>query len=117
MQEILDRLEAKNKEQAELLAVLRMWSKVQEQGIDPEEVQSFAFDPNLLTHQERQTCMRRNRLLGICGIGNNPYNFPIVTNEAGQQMIRPLKYNVVIMKDGSRKTLNPIVESPNGECS
>ena len=54
----LARLKARHEEQARLYQILDLWAAVQAQGTKPEEVQSFGFDPKLLTptlqHERRQ---------------------------------------------------------------
>ena len=48
-EETLARIKARRNEQARLYRILDLWAAVQAQGIEPEEVQSFGFDPKLLT--------------------------------------------------------------------
>lgn len=109
MKEVLERLQKANQEQAALLRQLRMWSKVQAQGIDPETVATFGFDPNLMSFKEKHECRRRFRGEGV-GMNCNPYNFPIVDGK-----FRPTRYNYVNLKNGQRIKLEPAIEAPEYE--
>ena len=60
-EETLARIKARREEQARLYRILDLWAAVQAQGTEPEEVQSFGFDPKLLTptlERERRQGMR-----------------------------------------------------------
>ncbi len=83
-----------------------MWADVEARGIDPETVQAFSFDPNLMSWSEKRDCRRANFDRSV-GLNGNPYNFPIVDG-----IVSPKKYNVVILKDGQRVKLDPMIDRP-----
>jgi hypothetical protein len=109
MQKTIDSLQAKLDEQKQLLRTLAMWAKVQEQGINPDDVKSFGFDPALMTAQERNEARRANRLNYTT---NNPYGWPISRNEEGQARIIGLKHNFVRLHSGEKVKLSPMVDRP-----
>jgi len=78
MQEIIDRIQARLEEQKVLLRTLAMWGKVKEQGINPDDVKSFGFDPELMTVAERNEARRKN---GSNYNTVNPYCWPISRDE------------------------------------
>lgn len=90
--EILEQIRLKRQEQDRLFRELWMWEQVKAQGIDPEQVKSFTFDLSLWP----QTKQVEYRQL----IRNLPGPLPCPV------------YNVVNMKDGSRRILNPEVQVP-----
>lgn len=108
IQATIEGLQAKLDEQKQLLRTLAMWGKVQEQGINPDDVKSFGFDPALMTAQERNEARRANRL-------NYTTNNPIRTisrNEEGQARIIGLKHNFVRLHSGEKVKLSPMVDRP-----
>ena len=109
MQVTIEGLQAKLDEQKQLLRTLAMWGKVQEQGINPDDVKSFGFDPALMTAQERNEARRANRLNYTT---NNPYGWPISRNEEGHARIIGLKHNFVRLHSGEKAKLSPMVDRP-----
>lgn len=107
---IIAGIQAKLDEQALLLRTLAMWNKVRLQGIDPDDVKSFGFDPTLMTVKERNEARRKN--LGFGWNANNPYNWPISRNEEGQARIIGLKHNFVRLHSGEKVKLSPMVDRP-----
>ena len=73
---------------------------MQAQGTEPEEVQSFGFDPKLLT-----PTLERERRQGMVR-GHDPYVERLPT---GQH--RPLIFNYVRLKTGGIRPLHPVLEA------
>lgn len=109
MQATISGLQAKLDEQKLLLRTLAMWGKVQEQGINPEDVKSFGFDPMLMTATERNEARRLNRLNYKTF---NPFGWPVSRNEEGQARIIGLKHNFVRLHSGEKVKLSPMVDRP-----
>lgn len=109
MQKTIEGLQAKLDEQKQLLRTLAMWGKVQEQGINPDDVKSFGFDPSLMTAKERNEARRGN---WSNFTPNNPYGRPISRNEEGQARIIGLKHNFVRLHSGEKVKLSPMVDRP-----
>lgn len=109
MQKTISTLQTKLDEQKHLLSVLAMWDKVRGQGINPDDVKSFGFDPELMTAQERNAARRANRLNYSTF---NPFGWPITRNEEGQSRIVGLKYNFVRLHSGEKVKLSPMVDRP-----
>jgi hypothetical protein len=131
-QEIMARLRERHEERGKLLAQLEMWAKVKAQGIDPETVDRFGFDPKLLTPEQRRAY--RNAAQGswydidgkraktLCAAKRfrrlpdpitgriedydpaHPYTGPRLSNGHHACLI----YNYLIMKDGTKRPINPI---------
>lgn len=93
MNEILARIEAKIKEQQQLLRTLSMWNEVRIQGIDPDDVLSFGFDESLMTHKDKMEARRKNVFW---------FKTPITNT-----------HNFVRLKDGMKISLNPPIKNPN----
>lgn len=110
-QTVFDRIKAKRDECSKLYAQLEMWAKVKMQGISPDDVVSFGFDPKLLTVHElrlaRSAAIRHARHF----IPSNPLNFP-TTKVDGIERAKPLLYNYVNLKSGERHELNPRIAAP-----
>jgi hypothetical protein len=88
--------------------ILDMWSEVMAQGIKPEDVDRFTLDPKLLTGKDAGSFrMWPERWLAGC-----------TRNDKGQLERNPARvvpvkrYNVVILKSGERRTLNPWIQAP-----
>jgi len=99
-EETLARIKARREEQARLYQILDLWAAVQAQGVEPEEVESFGFNPKLLSptlERERRQAMVR---------GHDPYVERLPT---GQH--RPLIFNYVRLKAGGSRTLHPVLEA------
>jgi len=101
----IESIKSKMAEQLYLLDVLRMWKEVQDQGIDPEEVKSFGFSPQLLTPRQRAD---RTRELNW----QRRDKYVETRTENGRQLLCPKIYNMVIMRDGRQLPLNPMVSRP-----
>lgn len=98
MSAVLESLRAKMAEQAELVAVLEMWEKVEAQGISADDVAGFTFrDEYLSRAQERQRLQAQQYRLPD----------PFVDGD------RPKQYNAVRMKDGTIRKLDPIIQKPH----
>lgn len=96
---IIDRMKAREQERAYLLAVLDLWAQTQAQGFDPETVQSFGFDPKLLSGKDARA-----------------YHQPAWTPNPFYQRrkdgsIRTLIHNYVRLKDGTIQPLNPMLKA------
>lgn len=116
--ELIADMQAKRAEQDVLLRQLAMWAKVREQGISPEAVDVFGFDPKLMTDDERRTAkaetVKRNRGLGVfivCNDNQNPFGWPI-EDMNGKRTIRTLRYNFVRLKTGETVKLSPMIDRP-----
>ena len=112
MQAILDKINAKNQERDLLLKTLEMWHQVTLQGINPDDVDRFTFDYTLMSGIELSKQRRISQRLYLPFSNSNPFGWPIEYNEAGSRVIRSKKFNVVIMKNGDRVKLNPIIDAP-----
>ena len=99
-EDTLARIKARREEQARLYRILDLWAAVQAQGTEPEEVQSFGFDPKLLT-----PTLERERRQGMVW-GHDPYVERLPT---GQH--RPLIFNYVRLKTGGIRPLHPVLEA------
>lgn len=113
MNEILDRIKKNREEFDSCIRQLEMWEKVKQQGINPEDVQSFTFDPTLVSFTETRR-LRRNAVYGNGAFWTptNPYHWPMVEDAEGCRRIKPYKFNIVILKNGERKQLNPVIDAP-----
>lgn len=82
--EILDRIEAKEKEKIKLLAELQVWFEAEAQGIDIKTVSSFGFDSNLVSQQERKV---NGNLIAT------PKIFNYVRTKTGEKipLVKPIK--------------------------
>lgn len=108
MQNTIDQLQSKLDEQKQLLRTLAMWGKVKEQGINPDDVKSFGFDPELMTVAERNEARRKNRL----NYSTFNHCWPISRNEEGQARIIGQKHNFVRLHSGEKVRLSPMVDRP-----
>jgi len=106
IQKIMKNIEDKNKERLVLLSQLKMWSQVQEQGIDTSTVARFGFDPDLVPEEELDN-LRKNEGFNK----NNPYGWE--SREVnGRMTTTPEIYNYVILRNGEKITLNPSIQKP-----
>lgn len=97
----IDRIKAREKERAYLLAQLDLWAKVKAQGIEPDTVRSFGFDTRLLTQEQKRQWHRPHRVGEL-----DPY---IETLRTGKT--RPKVFNYVRHHDGSQTVLDPVLEA------
>lgn len=111
MQKTIESLNAKLDEQKQLLRTLAMWGKVQEQGINSDDVASFGFDPTLMDAKERNEARRSNRVMGSFS-NHNPFGWPVTRNAEGQSVIVGLKHNFVRLHSGEKVKLSPMVDRP-----
>jgi hypothetical protein len=102
VQEKLAEIKAKREEESRLWATLDLWANVQAQGIEPEEVESFGFDPDLLP-----SLLKRKRQYAMGGGGFDP-----CVERLPNGQYRALFYTYVRLKGGSIKTLDPPVRTP-----
>jgi len=90
---ILDRLRRDEHERAYCYAVLDLWARVQDQGIEIESVSMFGYDPALSakapTRKQQASCVE------------------VLPN--GERRLRV--YNYVSLKDGTRTTLDPVLKA------
>ena len=100
MKTSLDSLQSKLKQASSLTNVLHMWNKVEEQGIDPEDVARFKLHKPFMT---RRQCYEYQQL---------KYAKEVITNEEGQRRAIPSHANAVVLKNGEIKELKPWVELP-----
>jgi len=100
VQEVIDRITACEKERAYLLAVLDLWVKAQDQGIDSDTVRGFGFDSRLLTP------VQRRRQFVPTQPGVNQY---IEVLRTGRR--RPRLFNYVWHHDDSQTILNPMLKA------
>lgn len=115
MQDVIDRIKNKNDERDLLIRTLEMWGKVKSQGHNPENVDRFAFDYKLMTGNELLKLRRRanHSILGPLPFSNsNPFGWPEEYNTEGSRVIRPRKFNVLVMKNGDRIKLDPMIDAP-----
>lgn len=117
MQDILQRLREAGRQRAVLLEQLAMWGEVQAQGIDPDDVQSFGFDPSLLTLDQKRAYREAVRLgkadpvTGERECRSDPLH-PYTGKRLPNGHYRARVYNYVTLKDGRRITLSPLVKAP-----
>jgi hypothetical protein len=97
MSAVLESLQAKVKEQGELLRTLEMWEQVEAQGISADDVAGFTWRDDFITREQKRERLRAQR---------RRESDPIVYQD------RPLKYNAVRMKDGTIRKLDPTIERP-----
>ena len=57
--EILNSLEAKERERLYLIQVLRLWDVAKEAGYDASEVKAFSFRPKFLNKEEKREYRRK----------------------------------------------------------
>lgn len=107
MNEVLERIQTKIVEQQLLLKQLAMWDAIKKQGINADDIQGFGFDPMLMDFRDR-----RNARLHHRWPNTNPFDWPLIRNDEGQQVIEVQKYNFVTLKNGNRVRLNPMVDAP-----
>lgn len=93
----LDRITRHSEERDELIAMLRMWNKVSEQGIEPEDVARFALLPEFMNRKQIRDfqCLKYAK-------GGRPVD----------GRCHPTHANAVRMKDGTTIKLDPWVELP-----
>ena len=126
---------SKLQERDVLLETLAMWKQVEAQGIDPEAVDRFSFDPHIQTDEEAKAAEQwwfethaaklptKNKLSGLVrsrvgllrdsGFDRlNPYG-GVPIKEDGKTFYRSAKYNVVILRDGERRKLSPPIDNPH----
>jgi hypothetical protein len=94
VQEKLAEIKAKREEQDRLYRTLDLWAAVEAQGIEPEEVESFGYDPKLLPH-----ILKRKRDWAIRFGGGDPW--------VDRLTPRVLVYTYVRLKAGGIRTLDP----------
>ena len=99
-EQTLARIKARREEEARLYRILDLWAAVEAQGTAPEEVESFGFDPVLLS-----PTLERERRRGMMR-GRDPY---VERLPSGQH--RPLIFNYVRLKAGGKRILHPVVEA------
>jgi hypothetical protein len=102
MRTALDSYQSKAEERDALVETLRMWNKVEEQGIDPEDVARFALKTEFMNHIQLQ----HYRELKFAK-GGKPFTLP-----DGRQRCKPTHANCVILKTGEVVELNPWVYLP-----
>lgn len=115
MQAQISRLNQLNDERNKLMKQLEMWAEVKAQGISPDDVDVFGFDPKLVTPEELNEARKavRKAVYMFVPTNDNPYNFPTYRNEQGQLRYKVLKYNYVRLNDGTKKRLIPMIERPD----
>ncbi len=99
-EETLARIKARREEQARLYRILDLWAAVQAQGTEPEEVDSFGFDPKLLSPM-----LERERRQGMAR-GHDPY-----VEQLPNGRHRSLIFNYVRLKAGGTRILHPVLEA------
>lgn len=102
MQATIDRIRARDAERRYLLAVLELWAQAEKQGIDPETVEAFGYDPKLLTPQQKREVERKRQRTGI-----DPHTGKRLENGHYRSKV----HNYVRFKDGSRVLLDPILKA------
>lgn len=101
-------IEAKKAEQAQYLKVLKMWAKVEQQGICPSDVDTFGFSWQLMPETERKAQEHKSRMAGLEANYSNPFGWPVINGKCQSKL-----YNYVKTKDGEIIPLNPMIERPN----
>lgn len=112
--ELIASIAAKKTEQLVLLRQLAMWAEVQKQGVSPETVDVFGFDPKLMTDDERREARRAAHAKFETRLSyrdNNPYCWP-VEHVNGRLTIRVRRYNFVRLKTGEQVRLTPMIDRP-----
>ena len=102
----------KYKDVIRLAKILDIWQEVKNQGINPEDVRYFGFDPYQLTKEEKIEANKiKRRLLAIgAPVRNcNPFNWPI-KRENGKEVIETQKFNVVFLKNGEKIRLTRMID-------
>lgn len=97
LQEKLDSIKALHAEQDRLIRTLDLWAAVQAQGIEPEEVECFGYNPALLP-----PILKRKRSYAMRLGGGEP---AIARQPDGTYRIS--LYTFVRLKAGGTKTLDP----------
>ena len=121
MNSLISNIKEKMNEKIQLLNQLEMWSCVESQGIDVNEVASFGFDPLLVPEEEFLVLQKKNREL-IYKMNeteisknyfsrNNPYGWE-PQEESGVLKIKPKIFNYVKMKNGEKVSLKKAIPSP-----
>lgn len=111
--QIIERLQRTNDERAELIRQLAMWAKVEEQGINPEEVATFSFRPDMMTLEDRRDArIFQRKHPGRPYTNTNPYGWPQSRDAEGRAFIRSEMYNCVTLKNERRVKLSPMIERP-----
>lgn len=106
----ISNIQDKLSEQQRLLSMLAMWDKVKEQGIDPEVVKSFGFDPELMNASDRNQARREARRNHGDDTKTNPFGWPVSANEDGSRVIMTAKFNFVRLKTGEKVKLSPMID-------
>lgn len=96
-------------EQQHLLSVLDMWEKVKQQGIDPESVNSFGFNPELMTATDRNQARKESKKSYGDVTKQNPFGWPTMERSDGARVIVTVKFNFVRLKNGGTVRLSPMI--------
>jgi|WetSurMetagenome_2_1015567.scaffolds.fasta_scaffold84162_2 hypothetical protein len=111
--EQVKRLTSKRQAAEKLYKQLDLWAAVAAQGIVVENVASFGFDPKLLTDAQVHD-IRFTAHLGfpdpISGVREHP-DRPYTGNKLPNGHYECRAYNYVRLKDGSRRTLDPMLKA------
>ena len=106
MTELVESLEEKNKERDYLISVLKLWAHVQEQGIDPDNVDTFGYSPMYLTPEQKkqwhQKCVRS-------GVPSRAHTYYLTFADYREV---PMVHNYVRLKTGEVKVLDPMLPVP-----
>jgi hypothetical protein len=94
--DVIARIRRNQKERDFCLAVLDLWARVQEQGIEVGRVASFGFDSRALTEKQKWDFHRRR-------------SYYIETLPSGEKRLR--FYNYVRHHDGGMTRLDPMLEA------
>ena len=104
-QVLVARLGELGQERDDCLAILAMWYKVAAQGIEFDDVESLGFSPTFMTTEEKLAARRKHPH----AVSFNPYNWPIIEKD-GRRLLQIKAFNYVLLKNGTRVKLSPMVE-------
>lgn len=107
IQEIANRIKAKEKEKNILLNELKLWAQAKAQGIDIDNVLVFGFDPTLVPQSE----LNRIKLAKPVFNKSNPYGWE-AKEVNGVLTTTPELYNYVRMKTGEKIPLTTPIRNP-----
>ena len=104
---LMNELKDKNQDRALLVAALEMWFKIKKQGVDINKVEGFGFDANLMNQEDLRAAGFYKYRHGNTRNRSNPFDWPVING-----VCTPKKYNYVVMQDGTKVKLSPMVDRP-----
>lgn len=107
MIEIIEDIKAKRILRDKLLDEIEIWAKIMEQGIEILQVEAFGWDNKLVPAHDMKRASAFNEIFYPIKLKEE---FPWYGKWLGISG-KPLWYNYVVMRDGTRKPLKPYIKA------